>query len=81
MSPFLTYLRIVAMRAVAWLQTFAATEPVRLRATLASLFMAASVLVPALADGHTAERIAGVVAVAVPIVVGESTRQRVTPVK
>ncbi|MFG3014314.1 hypothetical protein ACGFZB_28625 [Streptomyces cinerochromogenes] len=81
MDPLVIYLHIVWLRARAALATFAAQEPVRLRAALTSLVLAAGVLAPALADGHTAERVAGVAAVALPIVVGEGTRKRVTPTK
>lgn len=75
------YLHILALRARATLQQFAAQEPVRLRAAITSLFLAAGVLVPALATGHTAETIGGIGAVVLPILVGESTRSKVTPTR
>ncbi|GAB1326959.1 hypothetical protein ACE1SV_12980 [Streptomyces sennicomposti] len=81
MNPLITYLHILALRAQAALQVFAAQEPVRLRAALTSLVLTAGLLVPALATGHTAETIGAVGAVALPILVGESTRNRVTPVR
>jgi predicted cation transporter len=74
-----TYLRIATMRARAALQTFAATEPVRLRAALTSLIIAGGFLVPALANQNVAQTIASIGVVALPIAVGESTRARVTP--
>ncbi|WDM16729.1 hypothetical protein J3S85_37830 [Streptomyces lavenduligriseus] len=81
MDPFIVYLHVLWLRTRAALTTFAAQEPVRLRAALTSLVLAAGVLIPALADGHTAEKAAGVLAVALPIVVGESARSKVTPTK
>jgi hypothetical protein len=79
MNPLLTYLRIVTMRACPALQTFAAQEPVRLRAALTSLIIAGGFLVPALANQNVAQTIASIGVVALPIAVGESTRARVTP--
>lgn len=81
MDALLVYLHILSLRARAALDVFAVQEPVRLRAALTSLVLAAGVLVPALADGHTAEKVGGVLAVALPIVVGEGTRKKVTPAK
>lgn len=81
MNPLFTYLQIVALRAKAKLQAFAAQEPVRLRAALTSLVMLGAVYLPGLAQEHTAQMIGGVAAVALPILVGESTRTRVTPSK
>ncbi|MFF1417624.1 hypothetical protein [Streptomyces sp. NPDC058280] len=74
-----TYLRDLQIRAYVALQVFAATEPVRLRAALVSLVLAGGVLFPALAAEQTAQIIAGIGAVALPLAVGETTRQRVTP--
>ncbi|MFF9525371.1 hypothetical protein ACF1DV_25830 [Streptomyces achromogenes] len=81
MDAALVYLHILWLRARATLTTFAAQEPVRLRAALTSLVLAAGVLVPALADGQAAEKVAGVLSVALPIVVGESARSKVSPTK
>ncbi|MFD9442148.1 hypothetical protein [Streptomyces sp. NPDC060001] len=75
-----TYLSIVRLRATAKLQAFAATEPVRLRAALTSLALGVALAFPALNAG-TAETIGALGAVALPILVGESTRTKVTPAK
>ncbi|MEV5319154.1 hypothetical protein AB0K92_16115 [Streptomyces sp. NPDC052687] len=79
MNPLLTYLQIVALRAKAQLQAFAAQEPVRLRAALTSVVMLFAVYAPGLAQEHTAQMIGGVAAVVLPVLVGESTRRKVTP--
>lgn len=83
MKQFLTRLKNavndVALRAYVGLQVFAATEPVRLRAALTSLVLALGVLVPALASQETAQSLAGVVAVVLPLAVGESARKKVSP--
>ncbi|MFE0326320.1 hypothetical protein ACFW08_05825 [Streptomyces sp. NPDC058960] len=75
-----TYLNDLTLRALVALQTFAATEPVRLRALLTSAVLAVGFLVPALANQNTAQAIASVGAVVLPIVVGETARSKVTPV-
>lgn len=75
------YLSIVRTRAVGKLQEFASQEPVRLRAALTSLVLAGAFLVPALATEDVAETVGSVGAVALPILVGESARKRVTPTK
>jgi hypothetical protein len=74
------YLNAVYLRALLRLQAFAAQEPVRLRAALTSLAMMGAVLIPSLAQEHTAQAIGGVAAVVLPVLVGESARRRVTPV-
>jgi hypothetical protein len=79
MSPLLTYLHLVALRAKVKLQIFAAQEPVRLRAALTSLVMLGAVALPGLAQEHTASTIGGVAAVVLPILVGESARRKVSP--
>ena len=81
MRRIFDYLHAIALHAVVALHVFAATEPVRFRSALTSAVLAAGVLVPALSDGHTAEKVGGVLAVALPIVVGEGTRKKVTPVE
>ncbi|MFF3140398.1 hypothetical protein ACFVRU_01365 [Streptomyces sp. NPDC057927] len=81
MNPLLTYLHILSLRARAALQKFAAQEPVRLRAALTSLVIAGGILVPALANQETAQTIAGIGVVALPLAMGEVTRTKVTPVK
>ncbi|MEV4037716.1 hypothetical protein [Streptomyces umbrinus] len=75
-----TYLSIVRTRLAGKLQTFAATEPVRLRAALTSLALAGAVAFPALNAG-TAETFGAIGVVALPLIVGESTRTKVTPAK
>ncbi|MFB7919237.1 hypothetical protein [Streptomyces sp. NPDC056061] len=74
-----TFFRDLSIRAYVWLQIFAMQEPVRLRAALTSAVLALGVLVPALASQETAHTVGGVLAVVLPIVVGESARRRVTP--
>ncbi|WP_329168311.1 hypothetical protein OG709_29915 [Streptomyces sp. NBC_01267] len=71
----------LSLKAFIALQVYAKAEPVRSRSALVSVILAAGVLVPALADEHLAESIAGVVAVALPLLAGESARKRVQPVK
>lgn len=67
------------LRAYVGLELFASMEPVRLRAALVSLVMAAGVLFPAVATADTAQVVGGIGAVVLPMVVGESTRRKVTP--
>lgn len=69
----------LTLRALVAAQVFATTEPVRARALLVSLFMAGAVLIPALATEGTSQTLAGVVIVALPLIAGESTRQKVSP--
>ncbi|MEU3729993.1 hypothetical protein AB0E81_11370 [Streptomyces sp. NPDC033538] len=75
-----TYLHDLYLRAVVHLQIFAAQEPVRLRAALTSLAIGLAVIFPAI-DAGTAETIGAVGVVALPLLVGESARQKVTPTK
>jgi Flp pilus assembly protein TadB len=79
MDPLLTYLRIVGLRLQAKLQDFAAQEPVRLRAALTSLVLLAAVYVPSLGTPAVVTAVATGGAVVLPLLVGESTRKRVTP--
>lgn len=79
MNRFTTYLNDLSLRAYTRLQVFAATEPVRLRGLLVSLVTAGAFLVPALADQDVAQTLASIGVVALPILVGESTRDRVSP--
>ncbi|MFF3312475.1 hypothetical protein [Streptomyces sp. NPDC002952] len=79
MDAFLVYLHILTLRARAALQRFASQEPVRLRAALTSLVLAGAFFVPALAADGVAEKIGAVGVVALPILVGESARSKVTP--
>lgn len=79
MDALLTYLHILSLRARAALSTFAAQEPVRLRAALTSLVLLGALYVPALGAPGLAEKVAAVGVVALPILVGESTRRKVTP--
>ncbi|MET9126910.1 hypothetical protein [Streptomyces sp. NPDC004528] len=73
------FLNHLALRGAVALQTFASTEPVRLRAYLTSLIIAGGILVPALANEQLAQTTAGIGVVALPIVMGEVTRTKVTP--
>ncbi|MFD7776649.1 hypothetical protein [Streptomyces sp. NPDC059753] len=52
-----------------------------MRALLLSLFGALAVFVPALANQNVAQMLASVGVVALPILVGESARDKVTPVE
>jgi hypothetical protein len=76
----LKYLSNLSTRVYVRLQVFAATEPVRLRAALTSAVLAVGLFVPALAAQDVAETIGAVGAVALPMLVGESARRKVTPV-
>ncbi|MER5501365.1 hypothetical protein ABT096_29750 [Streptomyces sp. NPDC002561] len=76
----MNFLNDLVLRAYVRLQSFAAQEPVRLRAALTSAVLALGVLVPALAAQETAQTVGGVLAVVLPILVGEGARKRVTPV-
>jgi hypothetical protein len=73
------FLNHLTLRAYVALQVLAAQEPVRIRAALTSLVLAGGILVPALRDGGVAETVAGIGAVALPTLVGELTRAKVTP--
>jgi hypothetical protein len=79
MKNIRAFLNNLSLRAVGALQTFAATEPVRLRSLLTSLVLAGGFLVPALANHNVAVAIASIGAVGLPIALGESTRAKVTP--
>ncbi|MGH8964979.1 MAG: hypothetical protein ACRDXB_06580 [Actinomycetes bacterium] len=79
MKTILARLNDLALRAYVALQVFASQEPVRLRAALTSAVLAAGVLVPALASQEAAQSVGGVLAVVLPILVGESARKKVTP--
>lgn len=80
MKKFRTFLKELPLRAYVALQVFATTEPVRLRASLTSLVLAGAVFVPALATDGVAEKFGAIGVVALPLLVGESTRTKVTPV-
>ncbi|MFE5093229.1 hypothetical protein ACFRCI_23430 [Streptomyces sp. NPDC056638] len=69
----------LCVRVYVWLQVFAAQEPVRLRAALTSAVLALAFFIPSLAQADIADHIVTVGAVALPILVGESTRKKVTP--
>lgn len=71
--------RRLTLRGYVALQVFAATEPVRLRSALTSLVILGALYVPALNAPGLAEKVAAVGVVVVPLVVGESTRRKVTP--
>ncbi|MFJ5103187.1 hypothetical protein [Streptomyces sp. NPDC088554] len=80
MNRLTKYVNDLTLRLYVRLQIFAAQEPVRLRAALVSAVLAAGLLIPALADADVAQIIGAVGAVVLPILAGESTRSRVTPV-
>jgi hypothetical protein len=79
MRKILDYLNTLTLRAYVALQVFAHTEPVRLRAALLSAVAFASFTIPALADADVAQSVASIATVALPILVGESTRSKVSP--
>ncbi|MFJ6636578.1 hypothetical protein ACIQMR_35220 [Streptomyces sp. NPDC091376] len=79
MKRILSYLNALTLRGYARLQVFAAQEPVRLRAALTSAALAVALVVPGLAADGIAEKIGAVGAIALPILVGESARRKVTP--
>jgi hypothetical protein len=74
-----SYLNDLSLRVYVRLQLFAAQEPVRLRAALTSVILAAALYVPGLVSDGLAETIGTVGAVVLPILVGESARRKVTP--
>ncbi|MGW6948993.1 hypothetical protein ACWGHD_18965 [Streptomyces xanthophaeus] len=89
MKPFRTLVKDVvtrvkdavndaATRAYVRVQIFAAQEPVRLRAGIASIILAAGAWLGLDVSGYV-EQVAVVGAVVLPILVGESTRKRVSP--
>lgn len=73
-----SYLNRLYLRSLLHLQIFAAQEPVRLRAALTSAAIGLAVVFPAI-DAGTAETIGAVGVVALPLLVGESARRKVTP--
>jgi hypothetical protein len=81
MKDLRSYLSALTSRARTLFTAYAKAEPVRLRAALTSLIIAGGVLVPALANHETAQTIAGIGVVVLPIAFGETTRAKVTPVK
>jgi hypothetical protein len=81
MRKILDYLNTLTLRAYVGLQVFAHTEPVRLRAALLSAVAAGAFFVPALANADIADSVVGIAVVALPLIVGESTRRKVTPAK
>lgn len=81
LSKLKTALNTLTLRAYVALQVFAHTEPVRLRAALLSAVAAGAFFVPALANADIADSVVGIAVVALPLIVGESTRRKVTPAK
>ncbi|GGY88651.1 hypothetical protein CP967_31175 [Streptomyces nitrosporeus] len=79
MKTIRTYLNDLSLRLYVRLQIFAAQEPVRLRAALTSVVLALAFFIPSLAQADIADHIVTVGAVALPILMGESTRKKVTP--
>jgi len=80
MKRILAYLNTLTLRAYVALQIFAAQEPVRLRASLLSAVAAVGFLFPAVAQADITDSVVGVAVVALPLLVGESTRKKVSPV-
>ncbi|WP_406161003.1 hypothetical protein [Streptomyces canus] len=78
MDTISAYFIALYFRAFLALQEFAEKEPVRLRAALTSLALGLAVIFPAI-DAGTAETIGAVGVVALPLLVGESARRKVTP--
>ncbi|WP_326812107.1 hypothetical protein [Streptomyces scopuliridis] len=78
MNRLTAYLNDLFLRLYVRLQVFAAQEPVRLRAALTSAVLALAFVFPSI-SASVAERVGFVGAVALPILVGESARSRVTP--
>lgn len=81
MTKLWHYLNGAYLRALLRLQAFSAQEPVRLRAALTSIALIAALYVPGVVSADLADEIGVVGAVVLPIVVGESARKKVTPVK
>ncbi|MEU8840243.1 hypothetical protein AB0D97_14080 [Streptomyces roseus] len=67
-----------ALRANVRLQIFASDEPVRVRAGLASVILAVGAWTGLDVSGYLEEATV-IGAIALPIIVGESTRKRVSP--
>ncbi|WP_405927906.1 hypothetical protein OG554_03655 [Streptomyces griseus] len=78
MHTVFDYLNDLVIRAYVRLQIFAATEPVRLRAALTSTVMVLAFAFPSI-TASVAERVGYVGAIALPILVGESARSKVSP--
>jgi hypothetical protein len=70
MRKILDYLNTLTLRAY-----------VGLRAALLSAVAAGAFFVPALANADIADSVVGIAVVALPLIVGESTRRKVTPAK
>ncbi|MEV7250223.1 hypothetical protein [Streptomyces cyaneofuscatus] len=79
MRRLLDYLNDLTLRAYVKLQVLAATEPVRLRSVLTSAALALAFFIPSLAQPDVTEHLVSFGAVALPILVGESARKKVTP--
>ncbi|MFJ9213009.1 hypothetical protein [Streptomyces sp. NPDC102264] len=79
MHRLTAYFNDLTLRLYVRLQVFAAQEPVRLRAALTSAALAAALFVPALGSDGMAEKIGAIGVVVLPVLVGESTRSKVTP--
>lgn len=78
MRKVFDYINDTILRAYVRLQVFALDEPVRLRAALTSAVMVLAFAFPSITAGF-AERVGYIGAVALPILVGESARGKVTP--
>ncbi|MYW28318.1 hypothetical protein [Streptomyces sp. SID2119] len=79
MRRLLNYLNDLTLRVYVRLQILAATEPVRLRSVLTSAVLALAFFVPSLAQPDVTDHLVSFGAVALPILVGESARNKVSP--
>ncbi|MFB7479560.1 hypothetical protein ACFUEM_08580 [Streptomyces anulatus] len=79
MRRIFDYINDVTLRAYVKFQVFAEDEPVRLRSVLTSAALALAFFIPSLAQADITDHIVTVGAVALPILVGESARSKVTP--
>ncbi|WP_030997521.1 hypothetical protein [Streptomyces sp. NRRL F-5630] len=80
MSRLADLFHTLSLRAYLALQRFAEQEPVRLRSALTSAVLALAFVIPSI-SAPVAEQIGMIGAVALPILVGESTRAKVSPTK
>ncbi|WP_069752951.1 hypothetical protein [Streptomyces sp. EN16] len=79
MRKIFDHINDALLRAYVQLQILAATEPVRLRSVLTSAALALAFFIPSLAQADITDHIVTVGAVALPILVGESARSKVSP--
>ncbi|MFE5159141.1 hypothetical protein ACFRNT_11515 [Streptomyces sp. NPDC056697] len=79
MTRLKTAFDVLCTRLYVWATIQITTEPVRVRAALVAALMAASTVVPALANERTDELLVGLGMTALTVLVGEGARARVTP--